>query len=217
MSPPCRRAGRRLHAVITNDYHGGGVAYIGTFPTPKAEAWINGTMSDYAIGVDWRHEIGHTMGLVHQSLYNSSGKKIEEYPPGNGSTGPIMGDAGKFAGAVWAIGTSGDPPKSIQVQLAIIAGSHGGYTFGYRPSNFGHSIKAASALALSGKNASESGVIAKTSEMDYFSFNTNAGTISFSGSVASNGAMLNMSSNCLIRPAKCSSPSTRPALEKSCR
>jgi hypothetical protein len=184
-------SGPETHAVITNDYHGGGVAYIGTFPTPKAEAWINGTMSDYEIGVDTAHEVGHTMGLVHQSLYNSSGQKIAEYRPGNGSTGPIMGNPGSSR-AVWADGTSSNGPHSIQDDMAIIAGSHHGYTFGYRPSQFGHSIKAATALTFSNKTATESGVIAKTTELDYFSFTTNAGAISFTGSVAANGAMLNL-------------------------
>ena len=121
-----------------------------------------------------------------------AGQKVAEYRPGNGSTTPIMGNATGSGRAIWEYGTSSVGPHSYQDDMAIIAGSHHGYTFGYRPDDHGGSIASADALKVSGRTATQSGVIEKTTDEDYFSFTTNAGTVSFTGSPASVGAMLHM-------------------------
>ena len=179
-------SGRQTHAVITNDYSGGGVAYVGTFPNSAAKAWINGKLSNSSIGGITAHEVGHTMGLLHQSRYDSNGKKTEEYRSGT----PIMG-AGSGR-AVWAYGTSSAGATKYQNDLAIIAGSHNGYTFGYRADDHGSSVSSASVMNISGTKATQSGVITKTSDKDYFAFTTRAGKVTFTGSVASDGAMLDL-------------------------
>ncbi|OSZ76860.1 hypothetical protein CAP36_10515 [Chitinophagaceae bacterium IBVUCB2] len=58
---------------------------------------FGGDLAEIAITIS--HEVAHTMGLGHQSLYNNSCALINEYHPGFGNGllgfGPIMGNGGK--------------------------------------------------------------------------------------------------------------------------
>ena len=179
------------HAVITNDYSGGGVAYLGTFPTPNAKAWINGTMADYSIGIVTAHELGHTFGLLHQSQWDASGKLVNAYRPGDALKGPIMGGAGN-ARALWAYGTSEAGPQNFQDDLAVIAAKIAKTTggTGYRADDHGNTAAAANPLSISGSNVSGSGVIETIGDADFFSFTTTTGNIDLTVSPAADGPML---------------------------
>jgi hypothetical protein len=78
------------------------------------------------------HEIGHSLGLQHQSLYDSTGRKTSEYNGGAGSGeagwAPIMGISYYKAQAGWLTGSSTLNVDSIQNDQEVIAGS---------PNNFG--------------------------------------------------------------------------------
>lgn len=96
---------KRIRVIITptSAWYGsaGGVAYVGSFAwggTPGTPCWVfenqlgNNTKS---IAEAAAHEVGHTLTLRHQSTYNSSCTKTNEYNPGLGtgvtSWAPIMG------------------------------------------------------------------------------------------------------------------------------
>jgi hypothetical protein len=78
------------------------------------------------------HEIGHALGLEHQSLYDNMGNKIAEYNGGEGSGeagwAPIMGVGYYKSHTGWLIGASTLGYDNTQNDEEVIAGS---------PNNFG--------------------------------------------------------------------------------
>jgi hypothetical protein len=79
------------------------------------------------------HQIGHTLGLQHQSEYNSYGIMISELSGGENNIfsneAPLMGIP-FYKQADWKNGTSAVGSQIIQSDTAIIAGSPN--NFGYR-------------------------------------------------------------------------------------
>jgi len=173
----------------------GGFAYVGSFYNSSPNtAYVfpanlgNGNSvytSDAAA-----HEAGHGFGLQHQSSYDSTGTKIAEYNQGNSQIAPIMGFACYSARALWRYGTSSISSTSMQDDMAILSGTNDG--FGYRTDAVGNTLSTATPFTLSGSTVSASGIIEKTSDRDYFSFTTDAGTVSFTGAVATYGPMLDL-------------------------
>nr|MBA3480381.1 proprotein convertase P-domain-containing protein [Pirellulales bacterium] len=163
----------------SNDWFGssaGGVAYVGSFDwnsdTPCfvfEEQLANGNEKYTAEAAS--HEIGHTLGLSHD------GTSSAEYYQGHGSgaTGwaPIMGLGYYQELTQWS---NGQYPSATQTQddLAIITGSNG---FSYRADDYGSTIATASALNVSGTVVSSSGIIERTTDVDYFVFSTQGATI----------------------------------------
>lgn len=121
------------------------------------------------------HEAGHGFGLFHQSTSGA------EYNPGDSARAPVMGSSYFSQRGLWWNGSSQD-------DLSILSGSNNG--FGYRADDHGNSISTASGLSFTGVNFSSAGVIAKSTDADYFSFSTTGGASTFSLSVAQYGAML---------------------------
>jgi hypothetical protein len=81
------------------------------------------------------HEIGHTLGLSHQSAYDAVCNKTAEYNAGNGTGeigwAPIMGVAYYRNVTLWHHGSSPWGCTYLQDDLGIITGSNNG--FGFRP------------------------------------------------------------------------------------
>ena len=173
----------------------GGFAYVGSFYNSSPNtAYVfpanlaNGNpvyTSDAAA-----HEAGHGFGLQHQSSYDSTGTKTAEYNQGNSQIAPIMGFACYSARALWRYGTSSISSTSMQDDMAILSGTNDG--FGYHTDAVGNTISTATPFTLSGSTVSASEIIEKTSDRDYFSFTTDAGTVSFTGAVATYGPMLDL-------------------------
>ncbi len=121
------------------------------------------------------HESGHAFGLQHQSLYSGT-TATAEYSRGSGDgRAPIMGDSYSATRGLWWDGPASASSESDQDDMTVLARPANG--FGYRADDHGGTASTASPLAVSGAEATASGVIATTSDADDFSFATGTGTI----------------------------------------
>jgi methionine-rich copper-binding protein CopC len=139
------------------------------------------------------HEVGHSLGLSHQSTYDAFGNQIEEYNSGSGSgdTGwaPTMGASYYQNLTTWHNGTSSLGATSYQDDMSIISAANNG--FGYRTDDHGNTIS--SATALSGTTTlTGSGIITQTSDIDVFSFPAGAGLLNFTINPAQYGPNLDI-------------------------
>ncbi|HLO48744.1 MAG TPA: Ig-like domain-containing protein, partial [Kamptonema sp.] len=141
------------------------------------------------------HEVGHSLGLQHQTTYDAYGNPLNQgYNPGSGSgdTGwaPIMGESYYQNLTTWHNGTSSSGATSYQDDMSIISSSSNGFG-GYRNDDHGNTIS--SATALSGTtNLTGSGVITQTSDIDVFSFQAGAGPVNFTINPAQYGPNLDI-------------------------
>ena len=120
-------AGGGMRVILTpsSTWYGsaGGVAYLNSFtwgmPVP---AWVFSKLlgnSPSKVAEAASHEIGHTLGLSHQTLYDESGNFVYEYNPGNSQWAPIMGNSYGKALTTWHHGTAYSG-KTLQDDLALI-------------------------------------------------------------------------------------------------
>ncbi|HLQ46015.1 MAG TPA: fibronectin type III domain-containing protein, partial [Planctomycetaceae bacterium] len=166
----------------------GGISYIDSFTNSISnESFVfpknlaNGNTKDTAEATS--HEAGHAFGLQHQSQYSGTTKVNEYYAgPGDG-TAPIMGNSYSATRGLWWDGTS-TSSTTIQDDMAVISRSANG--FGYRADDHGNTASTATALTVSGGQFSGSGIITTTGDVDYFSFNTSAGSITINVDVLAN-------------------------------
>ncbi len=137
------------------------------------------------------HELGHIMGLNHQSSYDANGVKTASYRGTDAyNRAPIMGVdfAGKFSH--WANGTSSVSSTTIQNDLQVLANNivakansfaNNTYTGdGYRIDEHGNTRPAATPLDISSATPSganylltfnSTGIIERYSDTDMFAFN----------------------------------------------
>jgi hypothetical protein len=155
----------------------GGVAYVGSFRwNSDTPCFIfennlgNGDEKDTAEAIS--HEVGHTLGLRHD------GTPSVGYYTGHGSgpTGwaPIMG-VGYYKELVqWS---KGEYPNANNTEddLSIITAANNG--FGYRADDHGDDRATADGLSVSGNAISASGIIERTTDVDFFAFTTGAGPV----------------------------------------
>jgi hypothetical protein len=165
----------------------GGITYVGSFSSPDLPniSYVFSANLDNGNPIDTgdaiSHEVGHSMGLNHQRVFNANGTLANEYNPGTAATAPIMGYPYSATRALWWDGPSASA-TSIQDDMAVIASAVNG--FGYRPEPSNTSAATASPLTVSGTQVSASGLIIHTTDKDYFSFTTGAGQITLSVNVA---------------------------------
>lgn len=137
------------------------------------------------------HEAGHLFGLVHQSTYDSSGNKLEEYSHGSADKAPIMGFSYYSLRGLWWTGTSSDGPTSIQSDLSVISSATNG--FGYRPDDHARTMAGADLLdVVAGTTLHGAGVIERMSDVDYFRFTSTGGEVDLRANVAALGPMLDL-------------------------
>ncbi len=197
-----------------------GLAFTGSFynggPNIVYAFAQNGSGTNYSlksIADTVSQEAGHAFGLWHQSLYDSAGNRTDEYHPGDGSWGPIMG-AGSPTLSTWHNGTSsvfypvgspigvggvgysttiiGSRFVVLQDDMVRIARSANG--FGYRGDDHGNTLSDATPLMPMGPMVDKMvhlGVIEKAdgvySDEDVFSFTTGGGPIEVEVDVARYG------------------------------
>lgn len=189
--------GQAIRVAIGGNYSdwfgqaAGGVAYVSAFTNSApnvayvfSDALGRGNARYVAEAVS--HEIGHTLGLMHQSSYSGT-TKTAEYNQGNSAWAPIMGVGYYSQRTTWNYGQT-TSASTYQDDMAILANQTNG--FGYRADDFGNTTGSASALALSGTSFQVGGILNNNSDIDVFRFTTSGGTASINLDVAQYGSNL---------------------------
>ncbi|MEJ7767629.1 MAG: zinc-dependent metalloprotease [Chitinophagaceae bacterium] len=174
---------RRIRIIITptSSWYGkaGGVSFVGSFKWgDETPAWIFGTLLNNNvkyIAEACSHEMGHTLGLQHQSTYNGECKKISEYNTGRGEGeigwAPIMGNSYYKNHTTWHTGSSTMGCNNIQNDLEILAGSGNG--FGFRPDDHHNDRSTATPIKTTGHNFLVTGLINRPQDADQFKITLN--------------------------------------------
>lgn len=191
VEPPSFANGVALRVAIGGDGawiggNYGGVAYVNNFTNSISNTVyvfpdnLSNGNAKFTAEVS-SHEAGHGFGLQHQSLYDASGNLITEYyaGPGDGRA-PIMGNSYSATRGLWWYGTS-TSYLTFQDDMALVARSANG--FGYRPDDHGNTPYGPTVLVNTGDPIVVSGIITKTSDADYFSFDTSGGEVTLTVSV----------------------------------
>ena len=176
---------KRTRIIVTptsNWYPGvGGGAYIGSFTwgdnTPGFVFSDKLYYNPKYIGECSSHESGHTLGLDHQSRYNSSCGLTETYNSGVGTTeqtawAPVMGNSYGKNMTGWNVGPTPYGCTTSEDNLNIIATSNG---FSYRTDDFGDAVLTGS-FQLPANNFVADGIISTTSDKDVMKFSVTTNT-----------------------------------------
>ncbi len=182
-----------VRAVIspTNWYNtgAGGVAYVGVFNYVTSVDTYNTCWAftqqlangEKYIAEAVSHEVGHTLGLHHDGVIGGTA-----YYAGQGNWAPIMGVGYYEPVSQWSKGEYANA-NNTEDDLAVMQT----YGISYRADDHGNTI--GTATPLTGPDISASGVIEKRTDVDMFSFQTGAGTISFTVNPAPRGPDLDIS------------------------
>ncbi|MEP6616250.1 MAG: T9SS type A sorting domain-containing protein [Ginsengibacter sp.] len=119
------------------------------------------------------HESGHTLGLLHQSSYNSTCTLVSTYNSGTGTNeigwAPIMGAAYFRNLTAWNNGPTPSGCTSNQDELTIITGANG---FSYRPDDHSDDPNSnPTVIPISNQAFSTKGIITTSADKDVFQLN----------------------------------------------
>jgi subtilisin-like proprotein convertase family protein len=167
----------------------GGVAYVGSFNFNTDTPAYVFNVSEKAAAEAASHEAGHALGLSHDgtgtlAYYSGQGSGITSW-------GPIMGAAYNPTVTQWSKGQYAGA-NNTEDDLAKITTLNG---FTYRSDDYGNTQSTAFALLPQGSSqvVSTYGLIERNTDADYFSFWSNAGSISL------NVDPLNLGPNLAVR------------------
>jgi hypothetical protein len=170
----------RMRVILTPtwEWYGaaGGVAYINSFSWgDNTPAFVFTSLlhnNPKLIAEATSHEAGHTLGLRHQSSYDTSCVKTSEYNWGTGSGeigwAPIMGASYNQNFTVWHLGPNPFGCTSTQNDLALITRSRNGVTF--RVDDHSNDLATATEAVFVDRQLSIQGVISQTTDSDVFKF-----------------------------------------------
>ncbi len=159
----------------------GGISYIGSFTWgDDTPAFVFsdrlGPNNAKFIAECCSHESGHTLGLSHQSKYDSACNLLETYNTGYGtgetSWAPIMGNSYSRNMTGWNDGATPYGCANTQDNLSIITSTNG---FGYRTDDFSDSLNTTT-YTPNNTSFSINGIIATGSDKDAFKFNITQNT-----------------------------------------
>ncbi|HET9826080.1 MAG TPA: zinc-dependent metalloprotease family protein [Chitinophagaceae bacterium] len=165
---------RRIRVIITEswEWYGkqvGGATYLGSFTSgTSTPSFVFSSLLYYDpkyVAEAVSHEVGHSLGLHHQSLYDASCTKVSEYNYGQGTGeigwAPIMGSSYSQNLTLWHNGQSSLGCTSYQDDLSVIAS-----IIGYRTDDYSNTTSGAAVLT-----SSADGIINGSSDLDFFSVN----------------------------------------------
>ena len=159
----------------------GGISYIGSFTWgDDTPAFVFsdrlGPNNTKFIAECCSHESGHTLGLSHQSKYDSACNFLETYNTGYGtgetSWAPIMGNSYSRNMTGWNDGATPYGCANTQDNLSIITSTNG---FGYRTDDYSDSLNATT-FSPNNTSFSINGIIATGNDKDAFKFNITQST-----------------------------------------
>jgi hypothetical protein len=174
-------ADHRMRVVFTtsSSWYGaaGGVSYINSFtwgdntPCFVFTALLNNNLK--YIAEAGSHEVGHTLGLRHQSAYDAQCNKLSEYNSGRGSGeigwAPIMGVGYYQNMTLWHYGSNPYGCTDYQDDLSIILGNDNGIS--YRTDDYANTLAAATTTSFTANAFSLSGTIEQPGDVDAIKFN----------------------------------------------
>ncbi len=151
----------------------GGVGYVNSFTSAIPNVVYVFTVDPDDTGEATSHELGHGLGLYHQSTYDGAGQIEHQYHPGNSTWAPIMGNSYDRPLTTWYNGPNSNGPARFQSDIDILAGSRNG--FGLRADDHGNSASQATPLTIHTGSANGAGIIEVMQDEDVFSFSSDGG------------------------------------------
>jgi hypothetical protein len=170
---------KRMRVIVTPtskwyDDKAAGVSFINSFTWgDDTPAWVFTDLLENNpkyIAEAASHEIGHTLGLQHQSRYSKDCELIDEYAEGKGTGeigwAPIMGVGYYKNLTLWTVGTSIEGCSVIQNDISII--TKGFSEIGLRSDEHGNSKERSTNLILTDNNFLSNGIINNADDRDFF-------------------------------------------------
>lgn len=161
----------------------GGIAFLNSFSnsasnTSFAFSEVQGSVFNVAMTIS--HEAGHQFGLRHHSQFDANGNKQQEYHPGNGEIGPIMGAPFGVVRALWDNGPANTTVDDLQADLEHMT-RPGNRTFKFREDEHANTrnSQATSPDFDDDGNIALTSVLERNTDVDTFVVETDAGTIRF--------------------------------------
>jgi hypothetical protein len=167
---------RRMRVIFTETWEwfgqAGGTAFLGSFGmSAENPCFVFTSLLNYnekMIGEAGAHEMGHTLGLQHQAVYNGTTMTSQyNYGVGSGETSwaPIMGCGYYKNVTTWHNGPTTSGYNSFQDEISMITAKLGTIADEYNNNT-------TNATTLTG---TKNGLINSSTDVDYFSVNTSAG------------------------------------------
>lgn len=167
----------RVIMTVTSSWYGlaGGVSFVGSFTwgdnTPAfvfTELLKNNTKN---IAEATSHEVGHSLGLYHQSSYDANCNKITDYNAGLGTGeiawAPIMGVGYSKNFTLWNNGPNSFGCTNLQSDLDLITTGNG---FSYRTDDYSSSLASAYPVTFQNNQFDINGIIERNTDQDMFQF-----------------------------------------------
>jgi hypothetical protein len=166
---------KRMRVIVTESWEWyaqvGGVAFINSFTWGNnTPCFVFSSLLEYnakKIAEACSHEVGHTLGLRHQAVYDANGVKISDYNWGQGSGeigwAPIMGASYNQNLSIWHNGPNSLGATAMQDDVNIIAGK-----IGFKTDDYSNSVSGAVTIS-----SSATGFINSTSDVDVFKIKLN--------------------------------------------